>query len=333
MKGYSKILFAISFVAVFMMSSCNKKKMDISGMVQGVWKTDWSESKAEDGFEDMEINEQLALISDNEAGSAGKFRQVFQGTATYVGPGSQTRVAFAVIAGGDWSVKDVNDLVLVYNLDNMSIAVGKPASGWNKADTGEEMLSGDWDDPVVADLGSGTSGDLSSDLESQVKSRLSNYFRNQFREINKDKGGLKNVGIEGKMMTVKRGGGLMGKEDTYYKAEIDVDNLNRVSGPHPVQNTVDVAPLHPNRGNDNGLPNYDWLSSRYVTYSDIQNLSGSQRRIMRNYIYARHGYRFRSDDLSRYFSQYSWYSPLYSDVSGALNSVERANVQFILSYE
>lgn len=97
---------------------------------------------------------------------------------------------------------------------------------------------------------------------------------------------------------------------------------------------VKVAPLHKEKkSTPAGLPNYDWLSSNYVTYDDIAGKSGSELRIMRNYIYARHGYMFKSADLKKYFAQYSWYTPRYSDVSGSLNSIEKSNIQTILSYE
>lgn len=99
-------------------------------------------------------------------------------------------------------------------------------------------------------------------------------------------------------------------------------------------NSVEVAPLHKHRtSTPSYLPDYDWLSNYRVTHSDIVGKSGSELRIMRNYIYARHGYKFKSKDLQQYFAQYSWYTPLYSDVSGALNATEKANVQFIKSYE
>lgn len=99
-------------------------------------------------------------------------------------------------------------------------------------------------------------------------------------------------------------------------------------------NKVEVAPLHKNKNvSGSALPDYDWLSYEYVTDGDIRNLNGSQLRIMRNYIFARHGYIFQSDDLRRYFNQYSWYEPRYSDVSSQLNKVEKANVNKIRSYE
>lgn len=78
---------------------------------------------------------------------------------------------------------------------------------------------------------------------------------------------------------------------------------------------------------------YDWLSYRKADYSDISDVPSSELRIMRNWIYARHGYIFRSDDLRRYFSQFDWYTPQYHDVSSQLNDIERYNVLFLKNNE
>lgn len=73
------------------------------------------------------------------------------------------------------------------------------------------------------------------------------------------------------------------------------------------------------------------LSSRVCSENDIYSLCnrGYSLRILRNAIYARHGYIFKSQDLKRYFSQYSWYNPRYSNVESSLSSIEKKNVQYI----
>lgn len=99
-------------------------------------------------------------------------------------------------------------------------------------------------------------------------------------------------------------------------------------------NNVVVAPLNKNRDvSTSRLPDYDWLSYEYVSDYDLEKMNGSELRIMRNYIFARHGYIFQSDDLRRYFNQYSWYNPRYNDVSSSLNKIEKANINKIRSYE
>ena len=80
-------------------------------------------------------------------------------------------------------------------------------------------------------------------------------------------------------------------------------------------------------------PDYDWLSQRRVTESDLEGKSKQELRIMRNYIFARHGYIFKSKSLKKYFKQFDWYSPKRKKVSSELSQVELDNVSFIKSYE
>lgn len=93
------------------------------------------------------------------------------------------------------------------------------------------------------------------------------------------------------------------------------------------------APAPTYRSGNNSSNPYAWLSQRYVTASDLSGLSKSELRILRNSIYARHGYKFKSADLLQYFSQYSWYVPAYSNVESSLSKIERSNVATIQSWE
>lgn len=73
-----------------------------------------------------------------------------------------------------------------------------------------------------------------------------------------------------------------------------------------------------------------------ITESDIRDLSKDELSLLRNSIYAHHGYRFTRDDLFNYFSQFSWYNPTTSDMNAAYNSmsdIEKYNIDFIKSHE
>lgn len=76
--------------------------------------------------------------------------------------------------------------------------------------------------------------------------------------------------------------------------------------------------------------------SRYLSDDDISWMDPATLRIARNEIYARHGRIFDSADLNEYFNSQSWYLGLYTasefDESW-LNKYEKANVNFIKSYE
>lgn len=81
-------------------------------------------------------------------------------------------------------------------------------------------------------------------------------------------------------------------------------------------------------GND-----YKWLSERKVTESDLAGKSKQELRIMRNAIFARHGYIFNSSDLRKYFSAQSWYKGEKKNVSAELSTIEKQNVEFIKRHE
>ncbi len=78
---------------------------------------------------------------------------------------------------------------------------------------------------------------------------------------------------------------------------------------------------------------YPIASERDLTYDDIAGLSKQELRIMRNEIYARYGYIFKSKDLREYFSDQPWYSPISRDVSNKLTEIEVRNVEFIKKHE
>lgn len=78
---------------------------------------------------------------------------------------------------------------------------------------------------------------------------------------------------------------------------------------------------------------YEYLREREITYDDVEGKSAEELRLMRNYIFARRGYIFESEDLKEYFEQFSWYVPLYYDVTPRLSDIEKYNVNFIKEWE
>ena len=76
---------------------------------------------------------------------------------------------------------------------------------------------------------------------------------------------------------------------------------------------------------------YPYTSQRKVVFNDVAFMSNADLRIMRNEIYARHGYIFDSQDLRDYFSRQSWYRPVSKKVT--LTAIEKYNVLFIQDFE
>ena len=74
-------------------------------------------------------------------------------------------------------------------------------------------------------------------------------------------------------------------------------------------------------------------SERILSASDLSTLSKYDLKIMRNEIFARHGYIFTTNDMKNYFQSQSWYTPRYSNVNSMLTSIEKENIALIKKYE
>ena len=78
------------------------------------------------------------------------------------------------------------------------------------------------------------------------------------------------------------------------------------------------------------------IFTQRLSVADIAGWSKDRLCILRNTIYARHGYRFSRDDLFQHFSSFSWYTPRTSDAAAVYNSfsdIEKYNIDFIKRYE
>ena len=67
--------------------------------------------------------------------------------------------------------------------------------------------------------------------------------------------------------------------------------------------------------------------------SALYSLTPRELTYLRNSVYARHGYVFKSNELNQYFKQFSWYHPDPSVTSSVLNETEQANVNMINTYQ
>jgi len=77
-------------------------------------------------------------------------------------------------------------------------------------------------------------------------------------------------------------------------------------------------------------------NSRYISKSELYNLTQQELKLARNELYARYGYIFESEDLRLYFTSKSWYTPLVSKKNfneDVLNDYEKSNRDMIVEYE
>lgn len=74
--------------------------------------------------------------------------------------------------------------------------------------------------------------------------------------------------------------------------------------------------------------------SKYLTRSEVENLSQTDNRLAINEIYARHGYTYETEDLKEYFESKDWYES-DPDINQStwndnmLNDYERANINLL----
>ncbi len=79
----------------------------------------------------------------------------------------------------------------------------------------------------------------------------------------------------------------------------------------------------------------DWpmVSQRLLTEEDVWNYNSEELRLMRNEVYARHGYSFKIKDMRYHFEKQDWYMPITTDIRTAITDIEVKNIELIYEYE
>jgi hypothetical protein len=78
---------------------------------------------------------------------------------------------------------------------------------------------------------------------------------------------------------------------------------------------------------------YPQGSKRLLTEDDVNNLAKEDLEIMRNEIFARHGYCFRKKNLREMFEDKDWYIPNTIDIKNSLTDIEKKNITLIKRFE
>lgn len=71
----------------------------------------------------------------------------------------------------------------------------------------------------------------------------------------------------------------------------------------------------------------DYAASQRLLKGDELQTSVWELSIMRNEIYARHGYAFANKEMAAYFAEQDWYIPCSSNVESKLTTVEKQNLK------
>lgn len=90
-------------------------------------------------------------------------------------------------------------------------------------------------------------------------------------------------------------------------------------------------------GNESEFTTEDVLkhnaSLKLLTKEDVENMYKGDLEILRNSIYARHGYSFKNRKMRYVFDQIDWYMPISVDVRNELTTIEVKNIELIKRYE
>lgn len=74
-------------------------------------------------------------------------------------------------------------------------------------------------------------------------------------------------------------------------------------------------------------------STDTITTTFAATLTKADIYILRNSIYARHGYSFRKKDLLFYFWGHDWYMPIRANIRDELTPIEKHNIKVLLAFE
>jgi len=74
-------------------------------------------------------------------------------------------------------------------------------------------------------------------------------------------------------------------------------------------------------------------STDSLTAPQVANMKKADLFILRNAIYARHGYSFKNQSLRAYFDLQPWYIPISNDIKNELTPTEKKNIELLLRYE
>lgn len=126
--------------------------------------------------------------------------------------------------------------------------------------------------------------------------------------------------------------------DEIEKLQTDLNNKiettlpNKEEVPVPIVSSANETIIDRILPINGSINQFNWLSEKELAAQDLSNYSKSDLRLLRNAIYALHGYKFQSSDLKEYFGNFSGYVPKTSNIPD-FNAIEQANINLIKSME
>ena len=106
------------------------------------------------------------------------------------------------------------------------------------------------------------------------------------------------------------------------QSDIDAQSINNVSTNKSTTNVQATVP-----------GDYPDASIRILTASELRGYTKEELKLMRNEIFARHGFIFKTDKMQKHFAAKQWYEPKYNDVNSMLTDIEQQNIKMIQQLE
>jgi hypothetical protein len=125
--------------------------------------------------------------------------------------------------------------------------------------------------------------------------------------------------------------GCMTKQDNKTK-ELSKDSIT-IQNEILIKETNEVFDTLQFIKNNERAGDYWCVSTDSLKDDDLELIPPSELRLMRNEIFARYGYIFKSEDLRKYFTNQQWYKPLFRNVDKYITTREKYNFEFIQKHE
>ncbi len=124
--------------------------------------------------------------------------------------------------------------------------------------------------------------------------------------------------------------------DGEFKFVINLNERQLTGSWRPYKNTVSAKTFVLEKKKFSYSPyvgEYSEASTRYLEVDEVANMLPEKIEMIRNEIYARHGYSFQNLKIRRIFDAKDWYIPMSVDIRDQLTELEARNIDMLYNYE
>lgn len=124
--------------------------------------------------------------------------------------------------------------------------------------------------------------------------------------------------------------------DGAFNFTVDIDKKELSGSWKPYRNTVGPKEYTLQKRAfkyDPTVGDFPAASTRYLEVPDVENMLPEEIEMIRNEIYARHGYSFTNLKIRRIFDAKDWYMPMGVDIRDQLTELEAHNIDLLYNYE